>query len=143
MPVRRRRRPRCLLVALALLVVPACGDDGGETDDAADEADFCRLALRSDPIDQASAPVLRQLEDLAPGELGDDVAVLRDLADELEGIAEDDPEGLALEFEVRFSEEYIEAREAVEDHVATACADERRTSSTTTSTSNDEGEEDG
>lgn len=134
---RRSRQDRLAVlaaVAVAIVSLAACGDDGGDDDDARDEADFCRLALRNDPIDVAGAPVMRRLEELAPGEVREQVVVLRELADELEGVADDDPEGLTLEFEVRFSEEYIEARRAVEDHIATACPSGRRASTATSTT---------
>ena len=134
----RPARPgRALAALLALgLVVGACGDDDDPEDDAGDEATFCRLAVESDPVAEATAPVLARLEELAPEEVADDVAVLRDLADRLAELDDDDPEALAVEFEVRFSDEHVAARVAVDDYIESECpAETTSPSSVTTSSS--------
>ncbi|QGG96086.1 hypothetical protein [Actinomarinicola tropica] len=124
------RRVGACVVAAALLASCSGDDDGG--DDAADEASFCRLADENAPVSEAGAGVLRRMEELAPARLEDDVAVLRDLAERLEDHDADDPDALALEFEVRFSDEHVAARAAVDAFVKQECA---RPSVTSTSTS--------
>lgn len=124
----------CVLLLLAL-VVAACGDDDGE-DDAADEASFCRLAREHEPVDEATAAVLSRMEELAPDELGDAIGRLRELAEELEDVDPDDPDSLALEFEARFDEEFIDARRRVEAFVDDECP--RPTTSSTEGTTTTE-----
>lgn len=128
---RRRgdRRLRLLLVAVALVVAGCSGDDDGG-DDPADEASFCRLAVEHAPLSEASAAVLRRLEELAPGELEEQVGVLLELAEELDDMDPTDPDSLALEFEVRFDDEHVAARAAVDRFVKAECASALPTTTT-------------
>jgi hypothetical protein len=108
-------------VVVLALAVTACGD-GGE--DPGDEESFCRLAAESDgPLAEADAETMALLAELAPPEVRDQVAVMRELADEVDGLGQRDPDRLAVEFEVRFSDRYIEARSTVEQYERTECDD--------------------
>lgn len=133
MAVARRRRGRGIVaVALASILLAGCGDDGPVEPDAADEASFCRLATQNAPLAEASPAVLARLADLAPSEVDASVAVLRDLAERLAELDADDPASLALEFEVRFGDEHVAARRAVDAYVALECASTTSSSTTTT-----------
>ncbi|MGY6501570.1 MAG: hypothetical protein ACXIVQ_11875 [Acidimicrobiales bacterium] len=129
---RSRRLASAGLVACAL-VLAACGGSGDD-DQEPDEANFCRLALLNEPVAETSAAVLDRLEQLATDEIDPAVVVLRDAAVEMEAASPGTPEAVALEFEVRFRPEYIAARRAVEDYVATECDPAEILGRTTTTT---------
>lgn len=118
------RRILLLVTVLALVAgsIGGCGDDDQE-DDQPDEGTFCWLAVLNEPVAEADAPVLRRLDELAPGEVDSAVDVLREAAEELEDLEPGSPEHIALEFEIRFREGYIEARNEVEAFVAAECGD--------------------
>lgn len=125
------------LVAAALLValVASAGCGGSDDDDQVpDEDTFCRLALLNEPVAETSAAVLDRLDSLATDEIDPAVVVLRDAAEEMEGETPGSPAAVALEFEVRFRPEYVEARRAVEDYVEAECDPAEHLGITTTST---------
>lgn len=130
---------RCVVgVAVAVCLATgaaACGDDGGTDPDTGDEASFCRLAESIEPVAEADAASLVALEELAPDEVRAQVGVLRDLAERVADLGDGDPEGLALEFEVRFSDEFVAARRDVEAYQREECAPE---ATTTTADPDDE-----
>lgn len=118
------------MLCVLTLGLGACSGDDDAPDETADEASFCRLAVQNAPVAEASAGVLRRMEELAPAEIEGDVGVLRDLAEQLEELDADDPDALALEFEVRFSAEHVAARSAVDDFVKRDCVPRETTSTT-------------
>lgn len=130
-----------------LLTLAACGGDDGGADDHGDEASFCRLAQRVAPVADADAESLVRLEELAPEEIRTQVGVLRDLAERVADIGAGDPESLALEFEVRFSDEFVDARRDVEAYQEAECTDDVRSTTTgstsTTDTTDETGSDDG
>jgi hypothetical protein len=117
---------------LVVGIAAGCGGSGDDDDQNPDEASFCRLALANEPIAEASAPVLRRLDELAPDEVDDAVLVLRESADELAELRPRSPEAIAAEFEIRFRADYLVARSAVEAYVAVECREYRATTSTST-----------
>ena len=136
------------VVALLLVVAGACGGDDAE--DPGDEASFCLLAVDSAPVAEADLETLERLAELAPVEIRDQVAVLLDLAVQVDEAGVDSADALAIEFDVRFSDEYIEARRDVERYLRTECDDgdsrvttttaaNQATTSTTSSTSTTSG----
>lgn len=117
-----RTRLAALLLALLALVgaLAGCGGSGGD-DDEPDEGTFCRLARVNEPVAEADAVVLRRLDELAPPEVDAAVDVLRAAAEELEEATPGSDDAIALEFEIRFREDYLAAREQVEAFIATEC----------------------
>jgi hypothetical protein len=133
MPARTRAARRLVAVGLAVVVlVGGCGRGDDDDDQTPDEASFCRLAFANDPVAEASAPVLRRMDELAPEEVDDAVVVLRAAAEELAELPPRSPEAIAAEFEIRFRDDYIVARREVEAYVRRECREYRATTSTTT-----------
>lgn len=131
-PSSRRSRPVELIAALvAVVVLIGCGGSGDD-DQEPDEATFCRLALLNDPLAETSAAVLDRLEQLATDAIDPAVVVLRDAAEEMESESPGSPEAIAVEFEVRFRAEVVEARRAVEDYIEAECDPEEHLGITTT-----------
>ncbi|MFP3907628.1 MAG: hypothetical protein ACLFWR_11405 [Acidimicrobiales bacterium] len=128
MTVPTRPRLAALLLALLALVgaLAACGDSDDDVDEP-DEETFCRLALVNQPVAEADAVVLRRLDELAPPEVDPAVDVLREAAEELEEATPGSDDAVALEFEIRFREDYIAAREQVETFIAAECEPEEAT----------------
>lgn len=127
--VATRLRLWCLPVVVLVLVVGAlagCGDDD-QDEDQPDEGTFCWLAVLNEPVAEADAPVLRRLDELAPDQIDPAVVVLREAAEELEDLEPGSPERIAREFEIRFQEDYIEARNEVEAFVDSECEEYRST----------------
>lgn len=120
------------VAALLLVVMGGCGGDDAE--DPGDEASFCLLAADSAPVAEADVETLERLAELAPVEIRDQVAVLLDLAVQVDEAGVDSADALAVEFEVRFSDEYIEARRDVERYVRTECDDDDSKVTTTSAT---------
>ena len=129
----RRLRPAAAALSVAVVVLASCGGSDGD-DQVPDEATFCRLALLNEPVAETSAAVLDRLERLATEEIDPAVIVLRDAAEEMEAETPGSPAAVALEFEVRFRPEYVEARREVEDYVEAECDPEEHLGITTTST---------
>jgi hypothetical protein len=130
--VRRRRTWLVVVLCLSTLVV-ACGDDGPE--EAGDEDSFCRLARTAAPVSEADLETLTRLEELAPSGVRDEVVVLVDLAVQVDEAGATSADALAIEFEIRFSDEYIAARRAVDDFVGSECPRSVARVTTTSTTS--------
>ncbi|MDZ7679074.1 MAG: hypothetical protein U5K29_11030 [Acidimicrobiales bacterium] len=122
MTVPTRPRLAALLLMLVALVgaLSGCGGSGGD-DDEPDEDTFCRLARVNEPVAEADAVVLRRLDELAPPAVDAAVDVLREAAEELEEATPGSDDAIALEFEIRFREDYLAAREQVETFIAAEC----------------------
>jgi hypothetical protein len=110
-----------LLLVLPLMV--GCGGSDGE-EQTPDEATFCRLAVVNEPVAEASASVLRRLDQLAPDEIDAAVVVLREAAEEIEMHPTGSPGAVAAEFEVRFRPEYITARNELDAFLMAECTPE-------------------
>jgi hypothetical protein len=120
------------LAALGCVVLVGCGGD--DAVDPGDEASFCRLATEADPVAEADLETLTRLAELAPVEIRDQVDVLVDLAAELDEAGLTTADALAIEFDVRFSDEYVAARRDVEAYQRTECRDEVARVTTTSTT---------
>lgn len=125
----RARGTIAALVVAAAGVLSACGGD--DAPEPGNEASFCRLAEDNDPVAEADLATLERLGELAPVEIRDSVTVLADLAAQLDEAGVDSADALAIEFEVRFSDEYIDARRDVEAYQDAEC---RRPTTTTSGT---------
>jgi hypothetical protein len=130
--VRRRRTWLVVVLCLSTRAV-ACGDDGPE--EAGDEDSFCRLARTAAPVSEADLETLTRLEELAPLGVRDEVVVLVDLATQVDEAGATSADALAIEFEIRFSDEYIAARRAVDDFVGSECPRSVARVTTTSTTS--------
>jgi hypothetical protein len=127
-----RRSIAAVLVALGCAVCVACGGD--DAVDPGDEASFCRLATDAEPVAEADLETLTRLAELAPVEIRDQVGVLVDLAAQLDEAGLATADALAIEFEVRFSDEYVAARRDVEAYQRTECRTEVARVTTTSTT---------
>jgi hypothetical protein len=137
----RARVTIAALVVAAAGVLSACGDD--DAPEPGNEASFCRLAEDNDPVAEADLATLERLGELAPVEIRESVTVLVDLAVQLDEAGVDSADALAIEFEVRFSDEYIDARRDVEAYQDAECRPATTTTSgtvTTTTAGEDIGE---
>jgi hypothetical protein len=121
-----------LLAAAAGGVLSACGGD--DAPDPGNEASFCRLAEENDPVAEADLETLERLGELAPVEIRESVTVLVELAAQLDDAGVDSADALAIEFEVRFSDEYIDARRDVEVYQDAECRPATTTTSVTVTT---------
>jgi hypothetical protein len=127
-----RRSIGVVLVALGCVALGACGGD--DAVDPGDEASFCRLATEADPVAEAGLETLTRLAEVAPVEIRDQVGVLVDLAAQLDDAGLATSEALAIEFDVRFSDEYVAARRDVEAYQRTECRAEVAKVTTTSTT---------
>lgn len=101
------RRTLTASVATVALILAACGDDD---DGGGSAAEFCALITEDSPVfaddadEQESIAALRQLVDLAPGEVKGDVQALLDANVEISEI----------NFEELSDEEFVELSERFE-----------------------------
>lgn len=101
------------------VLLAGCSDDGGGSKEA-----FCEL-LASDADLDIDTPegqaAFEEALDAAPSEVSDDMDVLADAFEELEGVDENDPEALEAAFAVMGSPEVMEAMTNIETYGVDEC----------------------
>jgi hypothetical protein len=90
--------------------------------------------MDAEPVAEADLETVTRLTKLAPVEIRDQVGVLVDLAAQLDEAGLATADALAVEFEVRFSDEYVAARRDVEAYQRTECRAEVARVTTTSTT---------
>jgi hypothetical protein len=132
------RRMTALCSALAIVSgfgLVACGDDdgGGGGGQAMSTEEFCELLRESeaDPSDDASFEALDELVAAAPPEIRDDLELVRDRLQQLEGLDEDDPAAFEAVMELMGDPEFVAASERLEEFGVEECGMEPSDTGTT------------
>ena len=127
-----RVRYTAVLLAVLGLLAAGCGDDGGSTGGGGgpqlSEQAFCaQLAAmeESDSDDISDAEAIAQMAALARQAPDADVRraleKFAEIATELEGFDEDDPEALSAAFALIFDPEVMAATETIESYLSDTC----------------------
>jgi hypothetical protein len=132
MTSKRSTRLRLLCVVGALtLVMTACGDDdsssGGGGGATLSDEEFCeQLEALEESEAELDGPeafaLMGQLARRAPNaELREALSLFAGLAEQLEGLDEDDPEAIGIMFGIIFDPEFIAAAETLETYLSEVC----------------------
>lgn len=128
-----------ILATGAALVLAGCSNGGNGELEEGNQASFCRIVTDNDPISLAPVEVLASLAEVAPPEVDAAVEELLEAAEQLAKLESNSKKQLALEFEIRFSDEYIGSRKQVEGYALANCVP----SSTTSGETNKKNDADG
>lgn len=116
-----------LLAALAL-VLTACGDDDGGAAGGGimSDQEFCDFVAETEELPEEdgleSIAMFAEVARRAPNqELRDALGKFAEIAEELEGLDEDDPESIGVAFGLMFDPEVMEASETVERYMVETC----------------------
>jgi hypothetical protein len=117
---------------MSLLVIAACGDDdsaagggGGGAASLSEEAFCAQLAEMEDDDVEFDGEVVAQLAALArqapTAELRGALETFAEIAEQLEGLDDDDPEAIGIAFGVMFDPEVMGAIETIERFLSETC----------------------
>lgn len=133
-PPKNGWRTLAALTLVFVLIATGCSRGGNDEAQEGNQDSFCRIVTTNDPVALASVEVLAQLAEVAPTEVDSAVDELLEAAERIAKLETNSKKQLALEFEIRFSDEYIGSRKQVEGYALANC---RPQSSSTTEDSTD------
>lgn len=126
----RSMRSLSILFAVLALVLAACGDDDGPSGSdggAMSDQEFCALIEEmenqaDDGDELESFAVFGQIARRAPNnEVRDALLKFAEIAEELDGLDEDDPEAMGVMFGLMLDPEVQAASESIENYVSDVC----------------------